>query len=371
VKRNIAIGLVAATVITTTGLTARSLAGAPTVVSAVVSPAVAAAAKTLDLYFIDVEGGQATLIVTPAGESFLIDAGFPGDGTFNSKPGAPEQARDAQRVFAAARDAGLTQIDHLMLTHYHGDHMGGVMELAQLIPIRGFIDHSAPSAEAEVVVPGTLALYDAYVALSAKGTHIDAKPGDRLPIKGVDVVVLASGGDVITKPLSGAGQPNAACTGDGVPAQEKTENPRSTAIRLQYGKFAFLDVGDLSGPPLFALTCPANLIGQADVYLIAHHGGADGSDPSLFAAVQPRVAIMNNGPRKGAQAKTFVTLKAMPSIDAWQLHRTLNPGAENMADERIANLDESTSAYIKVSADTDGSFTVSNGRTGFKKSYRR
>ena len=130
-KRKIAIGLVAATVITTTGLTARSLAGAPTVVSAVVSPAVAAAAKTLDLYFIDVEGGQATLIVTPAGESFLIDAGFPGDGTFNSKPGAPEQARDAQRVFAAARDAGLKQIDHLMLTHYHGDHMGGVMELAR------------------------------------------------------------------------------------------------------------------------------------------------------------------------------------------------------------------------------------------------
>ena len=329
------------------------------------------AASTLDIYFIDVEGGQATLMVTPAGESFLIDAGFPGDGTFASKPGDPAKARDAQRILAAARDAGVRQIDHLMLTHYHADHMGGVIELAQLLPIRHFIDHAAPSAEAEVIVPGTMALYDAYVALRASGTHTEPKPGDRLPLGGVDVVVLASAGDILTTPLTGAGQPNATCTGSGEPAQEKTENPRSTAIRVQFGAFRFLNVGDLSGAPLFALTCPTNLIGTADLYLIAHHGGNDGADPSLFAAVKPRVAIMNNGPRKGAQARTFATIRGIPSLDGWQLHRSDNANIENFADARIANLDENTSAWLKVSASLDGSFTVTNGRTGHSTAYSR
>ena len=328
------------------------------------------AANTLDIYFIDVEGGQATLMVTPTGESFLVDAGFPGDGTFASKPGDPAQARDAQRILAAARDAGVRQIDHLMLTHYHGDHMGGVIELSQLLPIRHFIDHSAPSAEAEVGVPGTMALYNAYVALRASGTHTEPKPGDRLPLGGVDVVVLASAGEVLGAPLAGAGQPNPACTGTGEPAQEKTENPRSTAIRVQFGAFRFLNVGDLSGAPLFA-TCPTNLIGTADLYLIAHHGGNDGADPSLFAAVKPRVAIFNNGPRKGAQARTFATIRGIPTLDAWQLHRSGNPGVENVPDARVANLDESTSAWIKVSARPDGSFTVTNGRTGQTTAYPR
>ncbi len=328
--------------------------------------------RPLVIYFVDVEGGQATLIKTPAGEGFLIDAGFPGGtGTFQSTPGAPESARDAQRILAAARDAGLTQIDHLMLTHYHADHSGGVIELAQLMPIRHFIDHAAPSAEAEVVVPGTQALYDAYVALRAKGTHTEPKPGDHLAINGLDVVVVSTAGEVLPTPLDGAGATNSACASAGVPAQEKTENPRSTGIRLQYGKFRFLDIGDLSGPPQYALTCPRNLIGEADVYLIAHHGGADGSDPAFFAAVKPRVAVFNNGPRKGAQAPTFATLAQMPSIDGWQLHRSLNQGVTNLPDERIANLDESTSAWIKITAQNDGSFTVTNGRTGQTKAYPR
>jgi len=338
----------------------------------VVSPIVAnAPAKTLDIYFIDVEGGQATLVVTPAGESFLIDAGFPGDGTFASKPGAPAQARDAQRILAAARDAGVNRIDYLMLSHYHADHDGGVLELAQLLPIGMFIDHAAPTAAAEVVVPGTMAIYDAYVALRAKGKHIQPKPGDRLPIKDVEAIIIAAEGTALTKPLAGAGQPNPACAGEGVAAQEKTENPLSIAVRLEYGKFRFLNVGDLTGPPLFALTCPIDMIGEADVYLVAHHGGADGSDPSLFAAVKPLVAIMSNGPRKGAQAPTLATIRQFPSIDGWQLHTSLSRGAVNMPDERIANLDATTTAWIKLSANADGSFTVTNGRTGVSKAYRR
>jgi beta-lactamase superfamily II metal-dependent hydrolase len=325
--------------------------------------------QTLDIYFIDVEGGQATLLVMPDDESFLIDAGFPGDGTFASTPGDPAKARDAQRILAAARDAGVRRIDHLMLTHYHADHAGGVPELAQLIPITEYIDHAAPLPEADVAVPGTQGVYDRYVRLRASSAHLDPKPGDRLPIKGVEATVLSSLGATIEKPLGGSGAPNTACAGQGRPAQEKTENPRSLGVAVQFGTFRFLDLGDLSGPPLFALTCPADLIGAADVYLIAHHGGADAADAALFATVKPRVAVFDNGARKGGAAETFATLQAMPAIDVWQLHRSAATGVVNAGDDRIANLDESTSAWIKVSARRDGSFTVTNGRTGATTSY--
>lgn len=329
------------------------------------------AKPTLDIYVIDVEGGQAVLARTAAGESILLDAGFPGTGTFNSKPGPPDQARDAQRILAAARDARIERIDYFISSHYHADHLGGIPELAQLLPIRTFIDHAAPTAAADSVVPGTLELYAQYTALRAKGTHIQPKPGDRLPIKGLDAFVLAIDSAVLAKPLAGGGARNAACTSDVIPAQEKTENPRSLAVLLQYGQFRFLDVGDLSGAPLHALTCPVNLVGRADAYLVAHHGGADGSDPSLFAAVQPLVAITANGARKGAQAPTLETIRQTGFTEGWQMHATSNPGAENMPDERIANLDQSTSAWLKLSARSDGSFTVTNGRTGQTKTYRR
>jgi beta-lactamase superfamily II metal-dependent hydrolase len=325
-------------------------------------------ARTLDIYFIDVEGGKATLVVTPSRESLLIDAGFPGSGTFNSTPGDPAQARDAQRVLSAARAAGLARNDHLLVSHYHADHFGGVMELAQLLPVAEYIDHARPSAEAEARVPGTLALYDAYVALRAKARHRAAKAGDRFAVGDATVDVVASDGAVLPAPLAGAGAPNPACTTGGVPAQETTENPLSTAVLLRFGAFRYLDVGDLSGAPLYALTCPVNRLGPADVYAIAHHGGDDGSDPSLFAAVQPRAAVFSNGTRKGAQAATLATLRQL-GIAGWQLHRTENPGAENAPEARIANLDTTTSAWIKLSARRDGSFTITNGRTGQTTSY--
>lgn len=329
------------------------------------------AQSTLSIYFIDVEGGQSTLVVTPAGESLLIDTGFPGDGTFASTPGDPAKARDAQRILAAARDAGVKEIDYLLLTHFHADHDGGVTELAQLMPIKTFIDHGEPGPGAAAAVTGTQEMYDKYLLLRARGTHLEPKPGDTLPLKGVNAVIVASGGAGLSKALPGAGQANAACSGSGIPASERTENPRSTAVRLEYGAFRFLDVGDLSGAPLFALTCPVNLIGTSDVYLIAHHGGADAAEASFFAAVKPRVAIFNNGTTKGAQKETLATIASLPSIDAWQLHRTRNDGAVNVADARIANLDETTSAWIKIVAGSDGSFAVTNGRTGASKTYRR
>ncbi len=325
----------------------------------------------LTMYFIDVEGGQATLVVTPAGESLLIDTGFPGDGTFASKPGDPAKARDAQRILAAARDAGVKQIDYLLITHFHADHDGGVTELSQLMPIKTFIDHGGLEPGAAAAVTGTQEMYDRYRAVRALGIHLEPRPGDSLPLKGIDAIIVASGGAVLSTPLAGAGEANPACSGAGAAASEKTENPRSTGLRLQFGEFRFLNLGDLSGPPLFALTCPVNLIGTSDVYLVSHHGAADAADPSLFKAVNPRVAIFNNGRTKGAEKETLATVAALPSIDAWQLHRTSNKDAENVPDARIANLDETTSAWIKIVATLDGSFTVTNGRTGVSKAYRR
>lgn len=329
-----------------------------------------AAADSLRIYFIDVEGGKSTLVVTPGGESFLIDAGFASTGWFNSMPGDPAQARDAQRILLAARDAGLTRIDHLLVSHYHADHFGGVMELAQLIPISDYIDHSAPSAAAEARVPGTMALYNDYVALRSKAQHHAARAGDRFTLKDVTVDVVASDGVPITRPLTGGGATNPSCTGTPIPPQEATENPQSTAILLQYGAFRYLDVGDLTGAPLYALACPVNLIGQVDVFNLPHHGGADGSDPALYKAFQPRVGVFSNGRRKGAEAATLNTLRSL-GIAGWQLHQSQQPGAENMPDAQIANLDTSTSAWIKLAASRDGSFTITNGRTGQTISYPR
>jgi competence protein ComEC len=327
----------------------------------------AGATKTLDIYFIDVEGGQSTLVVTPAGQSLLVDTGFAGNG-FND---ASNRGRDAGRIVAAARDAGIKQIDFLLTTHFHADHDGGVVDLVRQMPIRTFIDHGRPAPDAEKDSIGTLAAFNAYAAVRAQGRHLEPKPGDRLPLTGVDAVVVSSARSTIVTPLAGAGGRNSSCAASERPAQEADENPRSTGVRLRFGKFRFLDVGDLTGKPLFALACPNDLVGPVDVYLVAHHGGADAADPATFAAFRPRVAILNNGERKGGAPETFAALHRDATIEAvWQLHRSANPGAENFSEDLIANLDQTTAHWIKVNAGEDGSFRVTNGRTGAVRTYR-
>lgn len=326
------------------------------------------AARTLDIYFVDVEGGQATLIVTPAGESLLVDTGFPSDGTFQSVPGEPAKARDANRILAAAREAGIRRLDYLLITHFHADHDGGSVELSKLLPIGTFVDHDAPGPEVESVA-GSLKMFGAYATVRANGRHLAPVAGDRLPLKGVEAIVVSAAGTTIARPLSGAGAHTASCSPAAAPAEEPNENPRSTGFRLRYGAFSFLDVGDLSGAPLHLLACPQSLVGPVSVYLVAHHGGTDASDPATFEAFKPRVAVFNNGPRKGGVRATLNTAASVAGMDVWQLHQRDDAGVANTASERIANLDETAAHWIKVSASEDGSFTVTNGRTGQTKSY--
>ena len=311
-------------------------------------------AGTLDIYFIDVDGGQSTLLVTPAHQSYLIDTGYAGN-----------DGRDADRIAAAARAAGVTKIDYLMITHFHGDHAGGVVDLAKRLPIATFIDHDTTLPTDTNSKP----TFDAYARVRGSGRHLIAKPGDRLPIEGVDVRVVSSGGATISAPLSGKAEPNAACPASAPDPGEPLENPRSTGVVVQFGQFRFIDLGDLSGKPLYALFCPANLLGQASVYLVPHHGGNDVVYPATFS-VKPRVAIMNNGERKGGSPESFAALHAVPGLrDVWQLHKSRADGARNYADANVANLDETTGHWIKVSAEESGAFSVTNGRTQETRKY--
>ena len=323
----------------------------------------------LQIYFIDVEGGQSTLIVTPEKHTLLIDAGWAGDGKgFN--PGDPHKARDANRILAAAHDAGVSQIDYLLITHFHTDHMGGVSELAQLIPIRGFIDHGAPHPHAAATSSETRDAYALYSALRSKGgRHIEPRPGDRLPLSDIDATVVSSAYATLSAPLPGAGSVNSACPEKAIPAVDPDENPRSTGVLVRYGKFRFLDVGDLSGEPLFNLVCPKNLIGPVDAYLTAHHGGADAAEPATFTALQPRAVMINNAPKKGGQRAMFEALHHAPVENVWQLHTSDDAGDLNFPAEYIANVDDSAAHWIKLVARQDGSFAVLNHRTGRWKQY--
>lgn len=310
--------------------------------------------NAMDVYFIDVEGGQATLLVTPDGESLLIDAGYPGE---------DNDARDAKRIVAAAADAGVTRIDYLLITHFHRDHFGGAAALTQLMPIGTFIDHGSPAPEA---MASALAVeqFGHYQQVRNAANHIIPTIGEQLPVRGVDAVVVSTNGSTLGSTMEGAAASNAACDRTVLAADEKFENPRSTGVLIHFGEFRFLDVGDLSGQPLSDLVCPVDRIGPVDVYLIPHHGGADVADPATLSAFQPRVALINNGAVKGGEAPMFDLLRAADLEDVWQLHRSELESAENFSDERIANLDEQTAYWIKLTAHRDGSFRIQNARTG-------
>ncbi len=316
------------------------------------------AAKNLEVYAIDVEGGQSTLVVSPTGESMLIDTGWGG-----------HNHRDAERIAAACKSAGVKKIDYLVITHYHADHVGGVPQLAEKLPIVNFVDHG-PSVETGK--PAEI-LFNAYSDYRSKGKHIEVKPGDTIPIKGIDVKVVAAGGAAIASPLPGAGAPNPECSSFVRRAEDKTENAQSVGTLISWGKFRMLDLGDLTWNKEFDLVCPNNRIGTVDVYLVSHHGMNMSGSPQLVHAIHPRVAIMNNGARKGGTVEAWQTVHDSPGLeDFWQLHFSVAGGKDhNSPDTFIANLEEICQGkWIKLTVDKDGGFTVLNSRNQYEKAYK-
>ena len=330
--------------------------------SLIAVPAVRAA-KSLEIYFIDVEGGQSTLVVDPEGESLLIDTGWD---DFNG--------RDANRILAAAKEAGIDYIDDLVITHYHADHAGGVAQLASRIKIGAFFDHG-PTREED-----TRAIYETYEKIATQAKHTILKPGDEIPFKGMRVQIVESAGVGITKALAGAGQPNSWCASEAKALPDSSENAQSVGMVITFGKFRFVDLGDLTNQKELALACPDNLIGTADLYLVTHHGTAhpgtgDSSNArAIVYALHPRVAVMNNGAIKGGHPVTWQTIHDSPGLEGfWQLHYSM-AGAEdhNVPQQFIANVGGNDEGYaIKASAEQDGVFTVTNERNGFSKTYSK
>ena len=313
--------------------------------------------KPLEIHVIDVEGGQATLIASPSGESMLVDTGWAG---FND--------RDADRIAAAVKKAGLSRIDYLVVTHYHADHVGGVPALAARVPIRTFVDHGPTVEQGEQPAQ----LYQRYLAVRDRARHVLARPGDTLPIAGLDVRIVSAAGEVITTPLPGAGQQNPLCRDYAPMDPDPTENARSVGVVLTFGRFRLLDLGDLTWNKEHDLVCPNNLLGTVDLYLTTHHGLNVSGSPVLVHAVHPRVAVMNNGARKGGIPSAWRIIKGSPGLeDLWQLHYAVQGGADhNVAEALIANVDDTTAHEITISAQRTGSFTVTNGRNGRSKTYR-
>jgi competence protein ComEC len=342
--------------------------------------------RTLDIYVVDVEGGNATLFITPAGESVLIDAGN----------GGAAAARDAGRIADAAKDAGIAQIDHYITTHWHGDHFGGLEQLATLIPIKVYYDHG-PTIQPQPA--STDFLEKVYPTLVAQAKRVILKPGDRIPLKGVDWRITTSAGQVIQSALPGAGGRNAYCATFKPQDPDPTENAQSVGSHITFGKFRVVHPGDLTWNKEAELMCPNNRLGTADLLIVGHHGQSVSNSEAMVHALRPRVSIINNGTRKGGQPEAMRILLNSPGLeDVWQSHFSLLSGQEytvpgmfigNLWDEQPAALPiaawtpppqgqqappapahNGKAYWFKVSAQQDGTFSVTNTRNNFTKTYR-
>jgi competence protein ComEC len=343
-----------------------------------------AADGKLEIYFVDVEAGNATLVVSPSGESMLIDGGSSGQ---------------VNRVIDAVKVAGLKQIDYSLVTHFHQDHYGAVPQLAAKVPIVNWIDHG-PAVEAYKseewkrahVLRFSDELYEAYLKARGDKKHIVAVPGAKIPIQGIEVTVLTAGGKEITKPLPGAGAPNKWCDSTPLRAEAENEDSQSVGTLITFGKFRFVFLGDLTWNNGRRLVCPRNLVGPVDVFITTHHamsvdkenGGEVISGYSACSQAEvwglaPRVAVLNAGERWHAVAafnwyggpKGWETVRKSPGLeDFYQMHYQPQGGAEyNVPEPLIANLPGKPGHWLKLTVSADGSFTMTNTRTGQVKSY--
>ncbi len=321
-----------------------------------------ASRRTLDFYFIDSEGGAATLIITPSGESVLMDAGWP-----------DPNGRDAKRIQQAMQQAGITTIDHLVTSHYHQDHYGGVPDLSRLVTVKRFYDHGKMTVMTEDPKFGER--YRAYQA-AAKNQTTTLKPGDIIQLKTaagtpqIELLAVAADAKVIGSKKSSA---NAEC-GSNKPQADASENGRSVGLLLSWGEFEFLNLADLTFNISQQLVCPVNQIGEIDLYQVTHHGGNVNNNPVLLQSLRPSVSVMVNGPRKGGHPDTIGWLRKAPGFRAlYQLHRNVEiPAEQNTATEFIANLDEQPDAGHMITVSVDAAkktFTVTNGRTKESKSF--
>jgi beta-lactamase superfamily II metal-dependent hydrolase len=320
------------------------------------------AAKNLEVYVIDVEGGKAVLLISPTGQSMLIDAGWPAS---NNRPASTD------RIVEAARAAGLKRIDNLLITHFDIDHIGDVPDLVSKIPVGHIFDHG----DLQTSNAQAMQRFASYEAVRDKVGHTALKAGDSVPIEGVEVRVLSADGKLITKPVGGAGARNALCDryGQADALASDAEDDRSIGLMITLGRFRMLDLADLEAHLSHDLVCPNNLIGPVSVYNANVHGQFKGIAPELVGAVQAPVIIQANGARKGADAQTWPVLEGAAGLkDIWQLHYSLNAGnGANPPEDFIANLEGADGfKWIQISVEKSGAFTVTNTRNGFSKRYR-
>jgi competence protein ComEC len=311
----------------------------------------------LVIYTIDVEGGQATLLVAAGGGSMLVDTGWPGN-----------NGRDADRIKAAMKDAGITRIDHVLITHFHDDHVGGVPNLVDRIEVGEFLDHGVNREDAD----DTRHNYAEYLKAIDGRPRRTVHPGDTIDISGLSTIVLTADGEHISGVPGVKPEPNSYCASEPHWDLDTTENPRSAGVLVRFGKFRFLDLGDLTKAKEIPLVCPNNLIGRVDLYLVNHHGFNLSNTRAFVDAIHPRVAIMDNGAHKAGSPEAWQTVHESPGLeDLYMLHTAEDSdAAHNSSEPLVANLkDGGDGAYFMVVASADGSFSVKNSRTGQTKEY--
>jgi len=309
------------------------------------------------IYVIDVEGGQSTLIVSPSGGSLLIDTGWPGN-----------NGRDAERIQQAMKDAGISKLDKVLITHFHTDHVGGVPELVKRVKVGEFLDHGANREDSEI----TRKDYAAYIKAIGDTPRRTLRAGDPIDIPGLNTMVLTADGEHVSTVPGVKSKPNPWCASEPKWQLDQSENPRSVGILVRFGLFSFLDLGDLTKPKEVELVCPNNPMGEVSVYLVNHHGLDQSSAKSLVYAIHPRTAIMDNGAHKGGSPESWQTVEeSVGPQNLYMLHTAEGSDkAHNSPEANIANLrGDGDDHYFTIVADGDGSFSVTNSRTGQTKYY--